>query len=539
MSHLSTGETREDDERPDSAPSEEREPPWSDPSAPAVPLDNEEPPDEAAANTAPEGAIGPPSLDNDAPAEIDGQPETASFSAVLPPAPSSSVDDKPDLPTARDLSPAPAPDHETVSDIGARALTEAAPAPARITCVACGNETEALAYCGHCGASLDSQPVVEGAWAGRMRRAGQRMRDAVLPSAGPIANTWQLAILLLLAAIAIFALVAGYVGVALMLGAALVPLLLATTMPRLDLYGSESPLLLVFAGVGGVAVGVIVGVVMGWIGDSWWFDTGLLQFGSAGYGGQFAAAEGTAPLLVLFLNGLLLPLAALALALAIAYAMRRWHQFRNEAMDGMTLGAVIGAGWAIGTTAIFAWPVARTAGPTMSVQDWTLLTLGVVLFRPIILTGATAVIATAIWQMLLGQQRGAPQLWALVGALSVVLLGVGTIIIQPRGLQGEILWNLGLAVLVMVALRLSLRNALTFDRRSRDGEHVPNTSRDPARITRPRPRPTPTPAPPPLTEHTAGTPEGAESATVTCPNCGKLTPPGRFCANCGKTLDAE
>jgi hypothetical protein len=278
---------------------------------------------------------------------------------------------------------------------------------------------------------------------------------------------------------------------------------------------------------------------MGWIGESWWFDTGLLQFGAAGYGGQFAKAEGSASPQVLVLNGIVMPLVALALAVGVAYAMRRWHQFRNEAMDGMTLGAVTGAGWAIGAAVIFAWPVATTAGPTMSVQDWSLLTLGLVLFRPIILTGATAIVGTAIWQILLSQQRGARQVWALVGALSVLLLGIGTIVIQPRSLQWEILVNLGLAVIVMVALRLSLRSALTFDRRSRDGDHVPHTSCGSTPLSRPRPDSSPAPAPIHSAAHTAGEPEGTDAAPVTCPNCGKLTPPGRFCANCGESLSQE
>jgi len=156
-----------------------------------------------------------------------------------------------------------------------------------------------------------------------------------------------------------------------------------------------------------------------------------------------------------------------------------------------------------------------------------------------ILTGATAIVGTVIWQILLTQQRGARQVWALVGALSVLLLGIGTIVIQPRSMQWEILVNLGLAVIVMVALRLSLRSALTFDRRSREGDHVPNTSRGSAPLSRRRPDSSPAPAPIHSAAHTAGEPEGTDAAPVTCPNCGKLTPPGRFCANCGESLSSE
>lgn len=538
MSHPNIGGTREDDERLEPPPIEGRDTASTEPQPPTEPDFNEEQPDVPVRDLPPETVADPPAIDIEPPADTSSETDDGSDAATLAPRLTTSTDDEPDPPDGGEPSLAKA-DPPAGIVVFPPPIAQAAPETARTTCQVCGNDTEALAFCGHCGASLANQREDEGKWAGRLRRAGQRVRDAALPSAGPVASSWQLAALILLAAIAILSLIAGYVGVALMLGAALVPLLLATTMPRLDLYGSESPVLLLLAGVGGTAVGLAVGLLMGWIGESWWFDTGLLRFGAAGYGGQFAKAEGSASPQVLVLNGIVLPLVALALAVGVAYVMRRWHQFRNEAMDGMTLGAVTGAGWAIGAAVIFAWPVATTAGPTMSVQDWTLLTLGLVLFRPIILTGATAIVGTAIWQILLSQQRGARQVWALVGALSVLLLGIGTIVIQPRSLQGEILVNLGLAVIVMVALRLSLRSALTFDRRSGDGDHVPNTSRGSAPLSRPRPDSSPAPAPIPSAAHTAGEPEGTDAAPVTCPNCGKLTPPGRFCANCGESLSQE
>lgn len=519
MSHFPADQSHEDDRETDSAEAAGGDTAWIEPQRVGAPDFFEEEPEVPAPDEPPRG-----------------EPEAPSPETMAIPAPSPDVAVGEHLPSTGAEPPA----GEQVSF--ARAGPVQADTP-RTTCTVCGNETEALAYCGHCGASLSDPVAANGAPAGRLRRLGQRVRDTVLPSAGPVANGWQLAALLTFAALAILALTAGYVGVALMLGAALIPLLLATTMPRLDLYGRESPLLMLLAAVGGAAVGLLVGAAMGWIADRWWFDAGELQYGAAGYGGRFAAAAGSAPLIVVLLNGVVLPVLALALALAIAFALRRWHQMRNEAMDGMTLGAVAGAGWAVGAAVVYGWPIATSSGPAMSVPDWTLLTLGLTLFRPIILTGATAIVGTAVWQSLLGHQRGAPLVMALVGIAGVLLLGIGTVVLQPRDLQIELLWNLAVALLVMVALRLSLRSALAFDRRSLSGEQVPRTSRGPTRNS----SPTLSTARTSDDERAVSSPVSVSrrhehsdrQALMTCPHCDQSTPAGSYCANCGRPLSSQ
>jgi len=525
MSHLPADQSRLDDEHPGSAEGEEGNAAAAGSRGMSEPDFFEEEPDAPAQDESVAAAPESPDVDTATaaarPQNVDAADERESPADAVPP-------------PAQDVSPPSEPDQDVTPPLAV------APSPEtpRVTCAVCGNETEALAFCGHCASSLVDRLKAGEERAGRLRRAGLRVRSAVLPSAGPVASGWQATALIVLAGLAVIALLVDNVGVALMLGAALIPLLLATTMPRLDLYGRESPVLLLLAAVGGAVAGVVVGAAMAWTADRWWFETGQLRYGAAGYGGDFAAAEGSAPLTVLILNGVVLPVLALALALGIAYALRRWHQMRNEAMDGMTLGAIAGAGWAVGAAVVFAWPIATAPGPAMSVPDWTLLTLGLTLFRPIILTGATAIVGTAVWQSLLGRQRGAPLVMALVGIASVLLLGIGTIVFQPRDLQIEVLWNFAVAVVVMVALRLSLRSALAFDRRSLSGEHTPNTSRGPRPITPTGGLSRPSANVGALVAPATNADAGRQDLT-TCPHCGKTTPPGTYCANCGRPLSSQ
>ena len=463
-------------------------------------------------------------------------------SVIQPTEPATSASDE-SPPTVVELPGPAAPDVQRATIL---TDTDTAGHP-RTTCSVCGNETEGLAFCGHCGASLSGQAPSTEARASRAQRVGRRVRGAVMPSAGPVANAWQLAALLVIAGLAILALLFGSVGIAMMLGAALVPVLLATTMPRLDLYGRESPALFLLAALGGSAVGLIAGMAMAWVHDRWWFESGALRFGAAGYGGDFATAAGEAPLSVLLLNGVVLPALALGVVLAVAYALRRWHQLRNEVMDGMTLGAITGAGWAVGTAVVFAWPVARSTGPAMSVPDWTLLLLGLTLLRPIGLTAAAAVVGAAVWRARLGPRAGGPVVLALVAIACVLLLGIGTIIFQPRNLEAEVAWNLAIAVVAMVTLRLALRSALTFDRRTLAGEQVPTTAR----------RPLPTAASDPFHRARTSTDQEADAgpesivartdsqvisaadAVTTCAHCGQRTPAGSYCANCGRPLNGR
>jgi hypothetical protein len=285
-------------------------------------------------------------------------------------------------------------------------------------------------------------------------------------------------------------------GLALIVLSSLAPLLILVTLTQHDVFEKESNL--VIAGV--VAVGAVAGIALAtlaaWVQGEQWFDTGLLNYGAGGFGGRFAERAGSAPAVVWLLVGLAIPALALVTFGGVPIALRRWPQFRNEVMDGAILGGACAAGFSIGASIVYWWPMVGDAGPLTSVSDWTLSVLGVALLRPIVTTLCGTMIGAGVWRYMIKQSLVVVVPPAIGGIGGYLLLTFGSIQLQASGIWSEFLWTLLVLAAVFILYRKVLDQAVADDRRAL----------------------------------------GDEQSRIVCPACHKVTPAGQFCAHCGQAL---
>ncbi|MGI8486790.1 MAG: hypothetical protein ACR2OU_21340, partial [Thermomicrobiales bacterium] len=271
---------------------------------------------------------------------------------------------------ADDSQPNPEEQHEPVITIRpGEAAAETS------ICPVCGNQTDALRFCGYCGAPL-GQARVATTETSRADQLWQRIHDLLDPPRH-IVSTWPHALTFGGGAVlVILALLSNSAGMALIIACAIVPVLILLTLNQRDVFEQESPLVLACV----LVAGGVAGIIVGWLGKiivtSDWFNTGVLNFGAAGFGGRFAEQEGSPSILVWFINGVLLPLLGLAGMVAAPIALRRFNTYRNEVMDGAILTGAGAAGFAIGTAIVFWAPLFNHGAPSIGVSDWTLMIIG-------------------------------------------------------------------------------------------------------------------------------------------------------------------
>jgi hypothetical protein len=327
-------------------------------------------------------------------------------------------------------------------------------------------------------------------------RLAEPFENMMQPSRALVATTGQRFILGIGLLIALISLLADNAGFSLMVLGMIVPLVVVLVVIQQDVFEREPVLILLGLGAIGLVAGLILGWAGSWVVEDQWIDRGTLNFGAAGYGGRFADAAGNANWLVWLVNGLLLPLISLAAIIAGPIALRRYPRFRNEIMDGAIMGAIGGAGFAIGATIVFLAPGVSDGLPHTSVSDWTLTTIAIIATRPIILTLGGAMLGIAIWRYMRDGNIYSLVMPA-VGSVGIwLLLALGTVQLQPAGLSVEFLWNLLLVASAVVLYQRVAAEAVAVDLQA----------------------------------------VGADGNRVICPHCRKLTPAGAFCANCGKSL---
>ncbi|MGC4190590.1 MAG: hypothetical protein QM589_05050 [Thermomicrobiales bacterium] len=310
-------------------------------------------------------------------------------------------------------------------------------------------------------AASDGPPVKRIVVVGRQQRPDALREIATIlgvPGTAPSTLAWRI-VLMGGAVLILLALLANSGGLALTILSAVVPLLLLLSFVdhRNHLLG-EATIVLAITGLGGVIVGGILGWIAARVVASSWFDEGVLNFGAAGFGGRYTHAAGDAGWLVWLVNGIVLPIVALAAALALPVALHRSGRFTPAADDGLVLGAAAGAGYAIGTAAVFWSPLNVHTAPALAVADWTLMVIGVAFLQPVIVVLALAALGSAIWRYLSDRQIAPTVLPAVCGIGGILVLRLGSIWIQPRQehLWLEICWTILVAAGVAVLHRIAV-----------------------------------------------------------------------------------
>ena len=391
----------------------------------------------------------------------------------------------------------------------------------RQTCPHCGEDVEMLTYCGNCGKPLAANrssaealpsPPTSGAetaapadtagsgtgstpaprgFAAFLGPRGQRLR-----SRRPSVATIRFVIVAAAGVLAVIALLADEPGLALVVAAVAAPLLIVEALIRRDVFDRLPPFSLLAAAGAGLAVGAAIGAAGVAVVDELWLDEENLPLyvASLGLGARAAKGDGSPPILVLALAGLLLPALGLALSLALPVFLRRWTTFRNEVMDGVTLAAAAGGGFAIGTAIAFLWPLLTGETLDGSVPEWTVAAIGITSLHPFILVGTTALVGAGIWRYdLTGRSNdllvplAAGLGWAMAYAFVSLFAG-------DKSPTLGLLWSLAVAVAVAAIARSTVASAVGHDRRWLAEGHV------------------------------------------VCPNCRSVTPAGKFCSVCRSPL---
>ncbi len=249
----------------------------------------------------------------------------------------------------------------------------------------------------------------------------------------------------------LIAMLANSAGLAILIGLFIVPVLILRYLSAIDLFEKEP-----WWGVAGAAgAGLLGGLIIGGIGhfivDRWWIEDAPLRVGAAGFAGNAADNAGAAPFSVLFLCGLLLPALAEVVKLATPVFLRQWPQFRNEVMDGITLGAASGGAFAAGTAIVHFWPViTRGDSVGINLSEWTGMLLGLAVVRPLIQMATTALIGAALWQYSLRQSTDGLIMPVAAGAGGAIFYGLSDIIVQPVGTTFELFWSCLVAAVSVV-----------------------------------------------------------------------------------------
>jgi len=298
-------------------------------------------------------------------------------------------------------------------------------------------------------------------------------------------------------AAALVALLADSVGIAIVIAAAVVPTVLVVLARSVDVFEDESLLVLGGVAIAGFVGGLIVALANDVLFDELWLDNSVLNIGATGFGGSLARNPGSPPLSLVFLSGLAIPILGEALKLAGPMAMRRWPAFRNEVMDGFTLGAAAGAGFATAGAVVFLWPlIQHDAALVGDVSEWTSIVIGLVAVRSAIVVLVGALIGAGVWHTALTQRRADAVRSIGPAIVAAVLYPLGNLLMQPSSSLSELIWGLLIVVGLVIAARGAIRAALDRDRSA----FGPGTGRQ------------------------------------LCQTCGAITPDGAFCARCGAPL---
>jgi hypothetical protein len=361
--------------------------------------------------------------------------------------------------------------------------------PELVTCPGCGASVLRRTFCSVCGEPLESggSPETRRAqgYAADPRESARAIRLATtifprLPSADQ--DAFRLALVVgVVVVVAIAA--AGYLAVALVASALLVPLLLAVYLYSADVYEDEPIRVILVTLAWGAVAGVLYGVLLR--------ELFPARIGPSGE-----------ELLETIARVVILPALAVVLMVAGPLALLRYRKF-NDVLDGATFGAVSGATF-VGAQVLAQSVDMLTAGlqPGGDTWAWVLRILEHGVALPLIAAGAAAGVCGAVWLRYRSPVRDRARLrWLGVPVLALVLaclllVGANAALILLRDLP-RLLALVALAVIAIAWLRQLIDVGLRQ-------EAV----------------------------------EAATSEPQVCQECGRETPAGSFCVECGVALRA-
>lgn len=151
-------------------------------------------------------------------------------------------------------------------------------------------------------------------------------------------------------------------------------------------------------------IGLVVGLPLAWFAARMvrrsWFDTGVLNFGAAGFGGNFAEASGVAPFIIWLVVGLLLPIVVVLGIGAAPGALRIVLDSPPRESTGLLLSGAVAAGYVAASAIVFYQPLFNEMAPRMTTSQWTLTIFGLAVIRPLVWVLSGAMIGGVVWRYL-------------------------------------------------------------------------------------------------------------------------------------------
>jgi RsiW-degrading membrane proteinase PrsW (M82 family) len=297
----------------------------------------------------------------------------------------------------------------------------------------------------------------------------------------------------------LLALLLNSAGLAIFIAALVVPIAVLIDLSRRDLFEIEPWWSVLAMGATGAVAAIFISLFNVFLLKQFESETDPSKQCCGVFLGRVNLDFGSTGAASMIFIGFFLPLVAEALKIAGPLYLRQQPRFRNEVMDGLTLGAAAGGGYAAAAAILYFWPLVNDS-PSLggSVSGWTSALIALLIVRPLISCVATGLIGAGIWHYSLSPRLGnliIPAGSAIIGSL---ILAVGSLAIADQPTVVELIWNVVVVLALLAACRYVLSIALGYDSRQI------STSVDTDRIV--------------------------------CPVCGALTKRGTFCSNCGAPL---
>lgn len=310
------------------------------------------------------------------------------------------------------------------------------------------------------------------------------------------------------ALLVVFSLLANSAGLAIFIAALVVPTAVLLDLSKRDLFDVEPWWAPLAMGAAGAAAGLFITLLNTLLLKQFEDESDPFTRCCGVFLGRVNLDVPSAGALSIITVGLVLPVLAEVLKAAGPLYLRQQPRFANEVMDGVTLGAAAGGGYAVAISILYFWPLVN-GSPDLggSVSGWTAALIGVVVVRSLISCATTGLICAGIWSFTLRPHPDAlviPVGSALVGT---VVLAVGSLLIADQPTVVELIWNVVVLIALLAASRYVLTRAVGQDRQSIESTRQPISA-------------TVIPA----------------NDRIICPTCGRPTRPGVFCANCGSSL---